>query len=315
MQLPTQTVPTMSSLELVDIINALRKPGQPKIAHRSLLRRVENHPGITSAQFCAHVLVDIGNGAKRKSKCYNLPKRECELLVMAESLEVQTRVYDRMVELEQSQGLLAGPAAQQQLADLQAQVTELSVLLSYSKPDFQPHDDYAGRESILERRDAAFRKIVGPALEARALARQAAVPQLVAPQVDTRIDTRTLPYDTSPRAKYSDLLHVTYDDLPNYRLQEGQFLVVNGVSCVFLDGTVWASVKGISDVVGLEHKGQRKIAFVVETARLLTLPMPVTRRKVQIVPLQGFVNRLAASTRSYVRSKAAGAGFVVRQLH
>lgn len=53
MQFPTKhdTVATMSSLELVDIINSLRKSGEPAIRHDNLLRRIENHPGITSPQF------------------------------------------------------------------------------------------------------------------------------------------------------------------------------------------------------------------------------------------------------------------------
>lgn len=91
---------TMSSLELVDLINSARPPGQARLLHKNFLAKIENHPGITSAKFLAHVEIDIGNGAKRLSKCYHLPKRECELMVMSESLEVQTKVYDRMCELE-----------------------------------------------------------------------------------------------------------------------------------------------------------------------------------------------------------------------
>ena len=100
-EISTTIVQTMSSLELVQIINELRPEGKPELLHKNFLAKIENHPGITSAKFLAHVEIDIGNGAKRKSKVYNLPKRECELMVMSESLEVQTRVYDRMTELEQ----------------------------------------------------------------------------------------------------------------------------------------------------------------------------------------------------------------------
>lgn len=90
----------MSSIELVDLINSARPPSQAKLRHDNFLVKIENHPGITSPKFLGHVEIDIGNGAKRLSKCYHLPKRECELMVMSESLEVQTRVYDRMCELE-----------------------------------------------------------------------------------------------------------------------------------------------------------------------------------------------------------------------
>ncbi len=157
MQFPNKqdTVATMSSLELVEIINSVRPKGSTKLLHKNLMAKIENHPGITSAKFSAHVLVDIGNGAKRKSKCYHLPKRECELLVMAESREVQTKVYDRMADLERR---LADPTTEI-LADLQQQVNELGYLLHHSKPDLEHQLDAAARENLLQRRDAMFRKL------------------------------------------------------------------------------------------------------------------------------------------------------------
>ena len=75
--------------------------------------KIEKHPGITSPKFLAYVEIDIGNGATRKSKCYHLPKRECELMVMSESLEVQAKVYDRMTALEQQ--LIQPPTAKPSL--------------------------------------------------------------------------------------------------------------------------------------------------------------------------------------------------------
>jgi hypothetical protein len=95
----TNDVATMSSLELVEVINSLREEGKAELLHKNFMVKIENHPGITSAKFLAYVEIDIGNGAKRKSKCYHLPKRECELMVMSESLAVQAKVYDRMTEL------------------------------------------------------------------------------------------------------------------------------------------------------------------------------------------------------------------------
>ncbi len=88
---------TMSSIELVGVINELRAKGKAELRHDNFIKKVESHPGIDSPKF----LGEYKDSTGRPLKCYNLPKRECELLVMSESLAVQTRVYDRMAALEQ----------------------------------------------------------------------------------------------------------------------------------------------------------------------------------------------------------------------
>jgi phage antirepressor YoqD-like protein len=93
-------VMTMSSVELVGVINELREPGSAELRHDNFMAKIASHPGITSPKFLGHVLIPGPHGAMRKSKCYHLPKREAELMVMSESLAVQTYVYDRMVKLE-----------------------------------------------------------------------------------------------------------------------------------------------------------------------------------------------------------------------
>lgn len=106
-QLVTQT-PTMSSLELVDYINAGRKAhadaagasfpskGHSELLHRHFLKKIEAHPGFHSDEFSSQYTDSTG----RSLKCYQLPEREARLMVMAESLEVQTKVLDRVIELE-----------------------------------------------------------------------------------------------------------------------------------------------------------------------------------------------------------------------
>lgn len=88
---------TMSSLELVEYINELREEGKPELRHDNFVAKIEKHPGIQSPKF----LGDYKDSKGRTYKCYHLPKRECELMVMSESLEVQTKVLDRLIELEQ----------------------------------------------------------------------------------------------------------------------------------------------------------------------------------------------------------------------
>ena len=94
---PVGLAVTMSSIDLVDIINSMRGEGRAELLHKNFMVKIEGHPGIDSAKFLAQYKDSTG----RSLKCYQLPKRECELMVMSESLEVQTKVYDHMTDLEQ----------------------------------------------------------------------------------------------------------------------------------------------------------------------------------------------------------------------
>ncbi len=93
----TTTTPTISSVELVEIINSMRPEGSAELRHDHFMVRIEKHPGIDAPKFSG--TQTYGNNNTRK--VYNLPKREAELMVMSESLEVQTKVYDRMTALEE----------------------------------------------------------------------------------------------------------------------------------------------------------------------------------------------------------------------
>lgn len=90
------SAPTISSVELVDLINSMREQGRAELLHKNFMVKIEGHPGIDSAKFLAQYKDSTG----RTLKCYRLPKREAELMVMSESLAVQAKVYDRMTELE-----------------------------------------------------------------------------------------------------------------------------------------------------------------------------------------------------------------------
>lgn len=87
---------TMTSIELVDVINAMREDGQAELRHDNFMVKIEKHPGIQSPKF----LGDYKDCKGRTYKCYNLPKREASLMVMSESQAVQAKVYDRLAELE-----------------------------------------------------------------------------------------------------------------------------------------------------------------------------------------------------------------------
>ena len=78
----------MSSINLVETINSIRPEGQSELHDDHFMVKIEKHPGIDSPKFLGYVDVPDPNGGARKCKCYHLPKRECELMVMSESLEV-----------------------------------------------------------------------------------------------------------------------------------------------------------------------------------------------------------------------------------
>lgn len=86
----------MSSLTLVYTINEVRAAeGKKPLRHTHFIAKIEKHPGFDSAKFLAQYKDSTG----RELKCYRLPKRECELMVMSESQAVQAKVYDKMSEL------------------------------------------------------------------------------------------------------------------------------------------------------------------------------------------------------------------------
>lgn len=84
----------MCSVEIMDVINALRGPCKAEMMHNDFMKKVRLHPGIEEGKFSSYY--SGGNG--KQEPCYYLPKREAELMVMSESLEVQTKVYDRLTE-------------------------------------------------------------------------------------------------------------------------------------------------------------------------------------------------------------------------
>lgn len=95
----------MSSVEIVEVINAMRGPGKAELRHDNFMAKVAGHPGINRLNFQG--VYSDPKGEQRP--CYYLPKREAELMVMSEVfdakgelLEVQTKVYDRLTELEAS---------------------------------------------------------------------------------------------------------------------------------------------------------------------------------------------------------------------
>jgi phage antirepressor YoqD-like protein len=110
LEISTQTsdvvTATMSSIEIVALINNLRDEDKAELHHRTFMTKVSKVLG-EDAQNFLHIYKDSMN---RDQRCFNLPKREASLMVMSESYEVQAKVYDRMVELEKAIQTPAAPA-------------------------------------------------------------------------------------------------------------------------------------------------------------------------------------------------------------
>ena len=110
---------TMSSLEIVKIINDLRDDDKPEIKHKHFLNKVKKVIGEPAENMAGQYRA--GNG--QMQPCYYLPKRECHLMVMSESYKVQAAVYDRMTELEE---VISYPEALRRLAD-SIEITQLAL--------------------------------------------------------------------------------------------------------------------------------------------------------------------------------------------
>ena len=140
----TVDAPAMTSLELVDVINEVRSlNGKPKLQHKHLIDKIESHPGIQPAEFSAGYIDAKGE----TRKLYNLPERECNLLVMSESLAIQAQVYDKLIDaLRVAHRSKAQPRLQTD--------TEIGTALKKAIR-MEDHDSAAELEGVLNKLDLA----------------------------------------------------------------------------------------------------------------------------------------------------------------
>jgi len=136
-------VKTMLSTEIVKIINEMREEGAAELAHSDFMKKVVKVLGVEVAgNFSGYYIATNG----KKNPCYNLPKREAQLMVMSESYKVQAAVYDRMVELEEKQPTL-NPAnlTRLQLLEMAMQSEQERLLLEATVKTIQPKADALDR--------------------------------------------------------------------------------------------------------------------------------------------------------------------------
>lgn len=105
--------PTMTSLEMVDYINADRKAKAEmegltfpckkyrKLQHKDFLRKA---PKVLGENQSAKFYADYIDNKGRLYPCLRFPKREACLMAMSYSYELQAQVFDHMTELEAESG-------------------------------------------------------------------------------------------------------------------------------------------------------------------------------------------------------------------
>ncbi|EMM7986197.1 Rha family transcriptional regulator [Morganella morganii] len=112
--LPAEGQPTMTSLEMVDYINADRKAKAEaeglkfpckkftKLQHKHFLQKV---PKVLGVEHSAEFLSQYKDKTGRCLPSYDFYKREACLMAMSYSYELQARVFDHMTELEGSKDI------------------------------------------------------------------------------------------------------------------------------------------------------------------------------------------------------------------
>lgn len=105
--------PTMSSLAMVDYINAERRAKAEAeglefpckryrtLKHNDFLKKV---PKVLGEKHSGKFFAQYKDSTGRDLPCYNFPKREACLMAMSYSYELQAAVYDYMEELEHQKG-------------------------------------------------------------------------------------------------------------------------------------------------------------------------------------------------------------------
>lgn len=94
---------TMTSLELVEFINAHRKSlsaVEAELRHDHFMAKVPKVLGDAAPKFSGTVKRPQPTGGFRDYPCYILPKREACLMAMSYSYDLQAKVFDRMTALE-----------------------------------------------------------------------------------------------------------------------------------------------------------------------------------------------------------------------
>lgn len=110
----TNGVQTMSSLAIVELINAERQDAAGmgewrELLHKNFLAKVEEVLKELAAKFLATNNYTSGKGVVQERKIYEFPQREACLMLMSYSYDLQAQVYDAWVRAEKKLQTLSAP--------------------------------------------------------------------------------------------------------------------------------------------------------------------------------------------------------------
>lgn len=100
---------TVTSLQVVDFINANRKEGESELRHDNFMVKTPKVLGESLAPKLLGTAFYEVNGAKRERPIYHLGKREACLMAMSYSYELQAKVFDAWVAAEERLRGMAAP--------------------------------------------------------------------------------------------------------------------------------------------------------------------------------------------------------------
>ncbi|MYM65416.1 hypothetical protein GTP45_01035 [Pseudoduganella sp. FT55W] len=103
---------TMSSLDIVDFINHIRKPGSAILRHDNFMAKVPTVLGdIMAPKFLGTKKYASGTGGLRDQAIYNFPRKEAIRMAMSYSYDLQAAVLDAWDEAEAKVSKQEAPVA------------------------------------------------------------------------------------------------------------------------------------------------------------------------------------------------------------
>ncbi|MGQ0476307.1 phage antirepressor KilAC domain-containing protein [Acinetobacter variabilis] len=160
------TVPTMTSLEIVEFINNHRQANgnNTVLAHSDFMRKVPEVLGEEGSRNFSDTYTHPQN--KQTYPCYVFQKREACLMAMSYSYDLQAEIYDRMTAMEQmvlqpklpsnfKEALQFLIEAEEQKEQLALQVAQQQQVIEVTQPKADVYDVIANRDNTYTIRDTA----------------------------------------------------------------------------------------------------------------------------------------------------------------
>lgn len=160
------TLPTMTSLEIVEFINNHRQANgnNTVLAHSDFMRKVPEVLGEEGSRNFSDTYTHPQN--KQTYPCYVFQKREACLMAMSYSYDLQAEIYDRMTAMEQmvlqpklpsnfKEALQFLIEAEEQKEQLAFQVVQQQQVIEVIQPKADVYDIIANRDNTYTIRDTA----------------------------------------------------------------------------------------------------------------------------------------------------------------